>query len=258
MSKYEWPANDYAIGAYIQETISDEYLGHLLIKPNAHVLDIGCGDGSYTTKILERASKGSVIGIDRSKNMLNLAQEKISDYPNFSVQQSDVLNINFKEQFDNVFSFWCLHWCPDLMEAYTRIFRALKNGGKLMTILPTGIIDPYISSFKFVKSTGEFPSLHHFKSLVDFEKVSELPDIVARIPFKSVKVETIKHSIPLPSLDIFRKFVNGLAFLQGQVPEPEIKTINEAIVKAFDLECREKYQGEYWFNILIYVVTAEK
>lgn len=257
MSKYEWPAEDYAIGAYIQATISDQYLERLPIKEDDKILDIGCGDGSYSTHILRRIPKGTLLGLDRSDNMLKLAKEKTTEFPNFSLQQNDVLEMNFNDRFDWIISLWALHWSPDPSKVYTNIYRALKKGGRTLTIFPTGD-DPFVASYKFVKSTGEFPCLHDFKMPVDFQKLANLPNIIANIPFETAKVEVIKHSILLPSLDIFRKFVNGLAFFQGQVPDDEIDNLNEAMTKAYDLECRKNFQGEYWFNIQIYLVTAEK
>ena len=257
MENFEWPANDYAIGSYIQATIADQYLRHLSIEEHHHILDIGCGDGSYSTKIIGRIPHGQLLGIDRSANMLTLAREKIAYYPNMSVQQTDVLKMNFSEQFDFIVSFWCLQWCSDLVAAYTNIYNALKNNGKLFTIITAGV-DPLLSCVEKVKASGEFPSLKHFKSPVDFKKIAELPEIVARLPFKNAQVEIQKHSILLPSLDIFRKFVNGLAYFNGQIPENKIAVLNEALVKAYDAECQEKYEGKYRFNIAVYVVNAEK
>ena len=109
-----------------------------------------------------------------------------------------------------------------------------------------------------VQSTGEFPQLNNFKLPMDFEHVSQLSNIIAKLPFKKAEVDACDHSILLPSLDIYRKFLNGLAFFNGQIPDDEIGIINEAMVKAYDLECRQKYQGQYLFNLPIYVVTAEK
>lgn len=257
MTHYEWPASDYALGAYIQATITDTYLSNLSIKSDDHCLDIGCGDGSYSTRILEKIPEGRLVGVDRSDNMLKLAAEKKNNFPNFSLQKSDVLDINFVEQFDYIVSFWCLHWCPDLTKAYSNIYRALKKGGKLFTLFPSGD-DAFLSSFKFLKSTGEFPSLQNFKMPIDFQNVAKLPNVVAATPFKKAQVTIDHHSIMLPSLDIFRRFVNGLAFFHGQVPEDEIRRLNEALVKAYDLECQQKYQGKYQFDGSAFVVVAEK
>lgn len=257
MENYEWPANDYAIGNYIQAAFADQYLNRLIMDPSDHVLDIGCGDGSYSVKIIERVPDGSLLGIDRSANMLQVAHEKMENYPNVSLQQMDVLKMDYNRQFDRIVSFWCLQWCEDLTTAYMNIYRALKEGGGVFNIIPAGN-DPLVRSFQWVKSSNKFPQLRHFKLPVDFERVGKLPNILAELPFKNAQAELEKSAILLPSLDIFRKFVNGLAFFHGQVPEDEISVLNEALVEAYDLECQQKHQGKYWFDLSMFLITAEK
>ena len=142
MLTHEWPANEYAIGSYIQATVAEEYLSRIIFKPQDNVLDIGCGDGSFSIKILDKIPHGHLLGIDRSENMLELARKKIKNYPHFSVKNMDLLDINFTEKFDYVVSFWCLQWCLDLEKAFSNIYRALKPGGKMMTLFPNGD-DPF-------------------------------------------------------------------------------------------------------------------
>lgn len=253
----EWPADNYKIGSYIQATVAKPYSDNLVLKPSAHVLDIGCGDGSFSTNILKKIPQGQLIGLDRSEKMLRLAKEKIAFYPQLSLQQGDVLNMSFSEQFDYVVSFWCLQWCSDLFQAYTNIHHALKTGAKMMTLLPSGD-DPFIHSFQSVKKSGLFPSLNHFVPPIDYEKVNDLSNVLTKIPFKNLKVERTQASILLPSLEIFRKFVDGLPFFYGQLPDAEVPLVNDALIKAYDLHCQENYDGKYWFNFSIYCVRAEK
>ncbi len=191
--------------------------------------------------------------------MLTLAAKKIRDYPNFSVKQMDVLDLNFKAQFDGILSFWCLHWCKDLPRAFNNIFHALKEGGKLLVIIPSGKCDdPFMMNYMRVKESGIFPCLNDFKPLVDFKKVAELPSILATLPFKDTQVDTVKESITLPSLDYFRKFVNGLAFFQGQIPVSQIHDVNEALTQSYHEFCQAHFNGEYRFNITIFIIKAEK
>ena len=257
MSLREWPANDYAIGSYIQATVADNYLSRLNINPSDRVLDIGCGDGSYTRKVLAKVPTGSVLGLDASENMLHLARKVTSDYPNFSVQKGDVLNLDYSSLFDYIVSFWCLQWISDIHGAFVNIMNALKSGGKFLTLFPAGD-DPYILGYYAVKESGQFANLINFKPPVDYSNLSNLTSKLEPIPCSQLRVELCQQSIMLPSLDVFRKFVNGIAFFQGQIPEQEIRQINEAIVRYFDNECKNKYNGEYQFNFTIYLITGEK
>jgi ubiquinone/menaquinone biosynthesis C-methylase UbiE len=257
MLNYEWPADDYAIGSYIQATTADRFLPSLHLPETAYVLDIGCGNGSYTEKILTKVPHGTVLGIDPSENMLALAEKVSNKYSNFHIKKENVLNMNYTNQFDCVVSFWCLQWVTDIKQAFTNIHKALKPNGTVFTILPAGD-DPFINAYYAVKRSRQFSCLRDFKAPVDYSELNELEEKLKTIPFKSLKV-TLEHpSIILPSLDIFKKFVNGIAFYNGQVSDSDIKQINEAMVSWYEQECITNWQGEHRFNCSLYLVTGEK
>lgn len=109
-----------------------------------------------------------------------------------------------------------------------------------------------------IKKAGEFPCLKHFKAPVDYSNLNYLAEKLKSIPCKNLSVVLHKASITLPSLDIFRKFVNGVAFYQGQISELEVKLINEAMVTWYEKECKKHWQGNYLFNCSLYLVTGEK
>lgn len=257
MSTQEWPANDYAIGSYIQATIAEQYLRLLNPSQNSRVLDLGCGDGKFTKKILDKLPNGSVLGIDGSDNMLQLASEVARTYPNFSLQKADVLGINYKDAFDAIVSFWCLQWVRDMPKAMENIYNALKPDGKVLLLFPAGD-DPYILGYYALKESGAFPVLSNFVPPVDYTRFTNLGNQLKQIPFKELEINRYTHSLVLPSLDTYEKFVKGIAFYQGQVPASEIEAINAALVKRFNEECQKKYQGEFVFELSIYLVTGRK
>lgn len=257
MTHQEWPAEAYAIGSYIQRTVADKHLDRFVPEASHHILDIGCGDGGYSLKVLEKIPKGTLLGIDASENMIHLAREKTKKNPRFSLQQLDVLAMDFNEQFDDVVSFWCLQWCHDLKQAFMNIHRALKPGGKGAILLPTGD-DPFMTSYQTVKERDLFPSLNQFNPPIHYDYVCQLPRLISTLPFKKATVEVSQQSILLPSLDVFRKFVNGIAFFQGQLSDDERMQINEAMVEVYDEVCQEKYQGKPWFDFSVYWVSIEK
>ena len=257
MSSHEWPANNYAIGSYIQATVSLSYLHSINPESTDKILDIGCGDGEFTTKILDKIPKGHLIGLDRSENMLALAREKIKKYPNFSVQQGDVLSMTYQNEFDYVVSFWCLQWCTTIEVAFKKIFDALKSGGKLFLLFPTGD-DPFMNMYYRVKSSNQFDSLKTFQCPVNYSQFTDLENKLQALPFEKLDIKRVKQSIELPTLDFFRKFINGIAFYQGQLPDDEVAKINEAMVQCFEEECKEKYKGKYVFAFTIFCVEGRK
>ncbi|OGV47592.1 MAG: 16S rRNA (cytosine(1402)-N(4))-methyltransferase [Legionellales bacterium RIFCSPHIGHO2_12_FULL_42_9] len=258
MPTQEWPAHDYAIGSFIQATIANSYLTCLKIKPTDSVLDIGCGNGTFSRKILDKVPQGHFLGIDASENMLTLARQEIADYPNAKLQQVDVLTMPFTNQFDYIVSFWCLQWCAfAIKKAFLNIYSALKNNGTVFSLFPSGD-DPFITSYYHVQASGQFSCLNDFRPPIDYQHFQSLEEKIRALPFKQIKFKRLKHQILLPSLDIFRKFVKGIAFFQGQIPSEEINTINEALVIAYQRECQEKFSGEYWFTSSVYLIQCEK
>jgi SAM-dependent methyltransferase len=258
MSDNEWPANDYAIGSYIQATVAEKYLPNLELRPFDKVLDIGCGNGTFTKNILAKIPTGSAVGIDSSQSMLDLAQEVSKEYPNFSTQKSDVLTMEFIDQFDYAVSFWCLQWASsDIQRAFSNILKALKPQGKFLTLFPAGD-DPFILSYYALRSSGKFSSLKNFNPPVDYTNLDNLQRKLNSLACKNLIVKLCQESIMLPSLDVFRKFVNGIGFYQGQLTAAEIQQINEAMVSYYDEECKKKHPSQYPFDFSIYLVMGEK
>ncbi|WP_242602120.1 class I SAM-dependent methyltransferase [Legionella nagasakiensis] len=257
MTTKEWPADDYSIGSYIQATVAEPYLADLVIKPSDAVLDIGCGNGAFSLKIIKQFPLASFLGIDASENMLALAKRELAGYTHASLQKADVETMGFNNQFDWIVSFWCLQWVHDVKTAFANIYRALKSGGRFLAIFPTGD-DPFMTTFKAIKQSGRFKVLDNFHPPVDYQKFKRLEDTLRFLPFKELKVERVSQSLLLPSLDVFRKFVNGIAFYHGQVPAEQIKDINEAMVVAFAEQCEQTHQGTLSFDFTIFYLTGKK
>jgi ubiquinone/menaquinone biosynthesis C-methylase UbiE len=66
-----------------------------LLNPtkDEHILDLGCGTGDLTAKIAQHAH---VIGIDQSKNMIELAKE---NYPTLSFMVADACHLPFENKY---------------------------------------------------------------------------------------------------------------------------------------------------------------
>src|SRR6478735_1057513 len=123
LSTSEWNAADYArVGGFVAE-LGEAALDLLDPQPGEHVLDVGCGDGTLTQKIVERGA--SVVGIDNSLDMIGSARAKGID-----ARLMDAAELKFSEAFDAVFSNATLHWVLDKERAARAIWFALKPGGR--------------------------------------------------------------------------------------------------------------------------------
>ncbi len=123
VSTSKWNAADYArVGSFVAE-LGGAALDLLDPQPGEHILDVGCGEGTLTRKIIERGA--TVLGIDNSPEMISAARAKSID-----AVLMDVADMTFRSDFDAVFSNATLHWVLEKEQAARAIFRALKSSGR--------------------------------------------------------------------------------------------------------------------------------
>jgi SAM-dependent methyltransferase len=119
-----WNPADYAQHAHFVPTLGQPVID--LLKPQAGecVLDLGCGDGVLSQKIVALGT--TVIGVDASAEMVEAAKRNGID-----AHVCDGAELVFDSEFDAVFSNAALHWMkrdPDAVIA--GVYRALKPGGR--------------------------------------------------------------------------------------------------------------------------------
>lgn len=127
----KWNAQDYSRHSSAQLGWARELIGKLELSGNERVLDIGCGDGKVTAEIARLVPNGSVLGTDKSEEMIRFAQEAFStnEWPNLRFEVIDARNLAFDGEFDVVFSNAALHWIVDHRPVVRGIARALVPGG---------------------------------------------------------------------------------------------------------------------------------
>lgn len=124
----EWNAAKYVQQSGLQQAMADEVLALLQLEGSERILDIGCGDGRITAEIAARVPRGSVVGVDRSHDMISFASSRFDPalQPNLRFEVADAGSLPFREEFDLVISFNALHWLPDQDAALRSIRTAMK------------------------------------------------------------------------------------------------------------------------------------
>jgi tRNA (cmo5U34)-methyltransferase len=101
------------------------------------ILDVGCGAGNYTLKLLHKIPKANVTLVDLSEPMLQRAEERIAPATGGAVQaiQSDIRECDFEEaSFDVVMAAAVLHHLrsdDEWEQVFQKLYRWLKPGGSL-------------------------------------------------------------------------------------------------------------------------------
>jgi len=109
------------------------------ISPDAkELLDVGCGAGNYTLKMLSEIPGLNCTLVDLSEPMLIRAKERVSAAfaGNITTIQGDIRDISFNgKQFDIILAGAVLHHLRDDDDwsfVFSKLYAALKTGGCLM------------------------------------------------------------------------------------------------------------------------------
>jgi trans-aconitate methyltransferase len=134
MKKYDWDAGDYAKNSSAQQAWARELIAKLELQGSETILDLGCGDGKVTAEIAAAVPSGSVLGVDNSGVMVELAQKTYpaDRFPNLGFKSSDARNLPFRDQFEVVFSNATLHWVRNHDPVLKGIFQSLAPGGRIL------------------------------------------------------------------------------------------------------------------------------
>jgi tRNA (cmo5U34)-methyltransferase len=96
------------------------------------VMDLGCGTGTLTQKILAKYPKARVTCLDLAENMLNMARLKLPMFPNVTYVTGDFTQYEFDRQYDVIVSSLALHHLANEAEHkifYRKIYQALALNG---------------------------------------------------------------------------------------------------------------------------------
>jgi len=121
-----WNSDRYAVNASYVPTLGQPVLDLLKVRPGERILDLGCGDGVLTEKIVAQGAE--VVGVDSSHDMVEAAKSRGLD-----ARMVSGYALNFNREFDAVFSNAALHWMKDDPDAVIAgVNRALRPGGRFV------------------------------------------------------------------------------------------------------------------------------
>jgi len=125
MSEQTWNPQDYNKHARFVTDLGAGVVKLLDPLPGERILDLGCGDGVLTKKLVDSGCQ--MVGVDTSPDFIVSARTLGLD-----ARLMDGQALTFKEEFDAVFSNAALHWMKDLEAVIDGVWRALKPGGRFV------------------------------------------------------------------------------------------------------------------------------
>ena len=120
-----WTSESYRQNAAFVPALGAAVFELLEPRPGERILDIGCGEGSLTERIV--ASGADVVGIDASEAMIVAARARGLDARLMNAEA-----LRFDGEFDAVFSNAALHWVRNHDAMLDGVHRALKPAGRFV------------------------------------------------------------------------------------------------------------------------------
>jgi trans-aconitate methyltransferase len=124
-AQHQWSPEQYAKNARFVSDLGMPVVTLLAPRAGERVLDVGCGDGPLTKKLVELGCE--VIGVDASPAMVEAAKALGLD-----ARVMDGQALQFEREFDAVFSNAALHWMKQADAVIAGVWRALKPGGRFV------------------------------------------------------------------------------------------------------------------------------
>lgn len=120
------------------------------VKEGSTALDVCCGTADWTIALADAVgSKGKVIGLDFSQNMLNVGKVKVKDIPQIELIQGNAMELPFEDHsFDYVTIGFGLRNVPDYKQVLSEMNRVAKPGG-LVVCLETSQPDSKLFNVAF-------------------------------------------------------------------------------------------------------------
>jgi phosphoethanolamine N-methyltransferase len=184
-----------------------ELIGQMELKPRSRVLDVGCGLGGNAFT-MAREFDLLVDGIDLSKNMLAMAEQKLTAYglsDHVSLEQGDCLQLDRPQYYDAIFSRDVFLHISNKARLFSVFHASLKPGGKLLFTDYCCGEKPWADEFSYyVEDRGySLHTLPEYEELITdagFTKVESL-DITDRF-IEILQADLIKiDGLELPESD---------------------------------------------------------
>lgn len=193
------------------EPLGQRAMTALVPAPGERVLDIGCGAGQTTLALAAAVTPGgSVLGVDISHPLLEVARRRASGVEGVTFQEADAQTAPFPEAgFDAAFSRFGVMFFADPVAAFGNIRRALKPGGRLAFVCWRGPGENTFMTLPMAAASTQLPAPDSPASAPDphapgpfaFADPDRVRDILAAAGFGEIEITPHDQKIGSGDLD---------------------------------------------------------
>jgi trans-aconitate methyltransferase len=234
----KWDAKLYQENSDLQYELALMAIEKLKPEDTDRILDIGCGNAITTIELAKHVPKGEVVAIEISPDMYEQALDNIKErqIANINVINCDAFKINFKNEFDAVFSNSAIHWIYNLEMMYNKIYKALKNRGRIMIQTALKENNPLIdASYRLLDEPLCKRYFRSFKLPWRFLSVSETEEILKDNKFENVAVEPYVYRTEFKNLKKLIDFFKSAALIPffSVIPEEQHGEVIDKFLKTY-------------------------
>src|SRR5680860_1598348 len=129
----EWDAGTYQRVSGPQVAWGERVIERIPLAGDEDALDAGCGTGRVTRLLAGRLPRGTVLGVDGSRRMVEEATRRLADLaPRVRVRHADLTALEVDGPVDLIVSTATFHWILDHDLLFARLRAALRPGGRLV------------------------------------------------------------------------------------------------------------------------------
>jgi len=137
-----WAKNE--IGPF---AVTKKLLDSSKIKKSDSVLDLACGTGLVTKKLLDKVGKsGQIYAIDSSESAIKIAKRWIGSAKNLHFIRADAEKVQFNTKFNVITCQYALFFFPNEQKVLRNMRRFLKKDGRITLAVHGKYNVPYFDS----------------------------------------------------------------------------------------------------------------
>ena len=207
-------AYDRYVGRW-SRPVAAAFLDWLSVPPGKAWLDVGCGTGALSQRIVNSAAPAAVVGVDSSEGFVAHAIAHVAA-AQFRVGDAQALPVGDRE-FDAVVSGLVLNFVPDQPKAVAEMRRAARPGGKVAVY-----VWDYAGEMQLMRRFWH-AAIAHDPAARDFDEALRFP-LCRPEPLRALFEGADLRDVETKAIDVPTVFADfddyWSPFLGGQGPAP--------------------------------------
>ncbi|WP_274651650.1 demethylmenaquinone methyltransferase [Paenibacillus humicola] len=183
----------------------------MAVRPGSTAIDLCCGTCDWTVALARASGSGQIVGLDFSRNMLEVGREKVGREGldrQISLVHGNAMELPFEDnRFDYATIGFGLRNVPDLVQVLREMQRVVKPGGQVVCLeLSKPVWQPFKSVYYFyferiLPMLGKLLAKRYEQykwlpeSLKAFPDLDKLADIYREIGLRNVRAYPLTGGI---------------------------------------------------------------